>query len=98
MNKNLLSKNEINRARNKRNRKRNSEYFNYKRLKTWEVDLNAIYDKKSKGAQIRSNIKWIEKGETNSKYFKLKKRNQSSNNIKEIKTKDGLKIYKASAI
>lgn len=31
--------------------------------------LNAIYDKKSKGAQIRSNIKWIEKGETNSKYF-----------------------------
>lgn len=86
MNKNLSSKNEINRARNKRNRKRNSEYFNYKRLKTWEADLNAIYDKKSKGAQIRSNIKWIEKGETNSKYFlSLEKHNQSSNNMKEIK-------------
>lgn len=55
--------------------------------------------KKSKGAQIRSNIKWIEKGETNSKYFlSLEKRNQSSNNIKEIKTKDGLKINKANAI
>lgn len=99
MNKNLSSKNEINRARNKRNRKRNSEYFNYKRLKTWEADLNAIYDKKSKGAQIRSKVKWIAEGETNSKYFlSLEKHNQSSNNIKEIKTKDGLKINKANAI
>lgn len=35
----------------------------------------------------------------NSKYFlSLEKHNQSSNNIKEIKTKDGLKMNKANAI
>lgn len=49
MNKNLLSKNEINWVWNKWNWKRNFEYFNYKRFKIWEVDLNVIYDKKFKG-------------------------------------------------
>mgnify|MGYP003692148107 CR=1 FL=1 len=45
--------------------------------------------KKTKGAQIRSKLRWIEEGEKNSKYFfNLEKHNQSSNIIKELKTKD----------
>ena len=55
--------------------------------------------KKTKGAQIRSKLRWIEEGEKNSKYFlNLEKHNQSSNIIKELKTKDGKKIDKTNAI
>ena len=45
--------------------------------------LNQIIKSKTEGAIIRSQIKWYEEGETNSKYFfNLEKR---TSNIKSIK-------------
>ena len=59
--------------------------FDYKRIKTLEAELDEIHDKKTKGAQIRSKLRWKEEGEKNSKYFlNLEKHNQSSNIIKEL--------------
>lgn len=55
-----IKKNKINGARNKRNRIKSAENFNYKRIKTLEAELNALYDKKSKGVQIGPKVKWIE--------------------------------------
>ena len=79
--------------------KGNLNNFDYKRIKTLEAELDEIHDKKTKGAQIRSKLRWIEEGEKNSKYFlNLEKHNQSSNIIKELKTKDGKKIDKTNAI
>lgn len=76
-----------------------ADSFDYKKLKTLEAELDSLYDKKAKGAQIRSKIKWIEEGETISKYFLgLEKHNQASNVIKEIKSEEGLKINKTNAI
>lgn len=42
-------------------------------------------------------VKWTEEGESNSKFF-LSYKKQSSNNIKEIKTKYGLNINRGNAI
>lgn len=39
------------------------------RKRNLETQLNEFYDKKSKGAQIRSRAKWINEGEKNTKYF-----------------------------
>ena len=50
-----------------------------------ENELSKLYDKKSKGAQIRSRVKWIEEGERNTSYFLgLEKHNQSKNVIKKV--------------
>lgn len=79
--------------------KEHADSFNYKKIKTLEVELDSLYHKKAKGAQIRSKIKWIEEGEKNSKYcLGLEKHNQASNVIKEIKSEEGLKINKTNAI
>ena len=80
-------------------KKGNLNNFDYKRIKTLEAELDEIHDKKTKGAQIRSKLRWIEEGEKNSKYFlNLEKHNQSSNIIKELKAEDGKKIDKTNAI
>ena len=34
-----------------------------------EIQLNNIYEQKTKGAQIRSKINWLENDENNMKYF-----------------------------
>ena len=61
--------------------------INNRKLKALYTNLNELYDKKIKGAQIRSKAKWIESGEKNTKYFlNLEKQNQTSNVIKELNT------------
>lgn len=47
----------------------NDDFLNYKRLKILETKLDTIYDKRSKGSQIKSKVKWIQEGEKNSTYF-----------------------------
>ena len=50
-----------------------------------ENELSQLYDKKSKGAQIRSRVKWIEEGERNTSYFLgLEKHYQSLNVIRRV--------------
>ena len=52
-----------------------------------ETQLNELYDKKAKGAQIRSRAKWIDEGEKNTKYFlSLEKTHQSHNVINELQS------------
>lgn len=47
------------------------------RKKELENELHALYEIKSKGAQIRSRAKWIDEGEKNSSYFlRLENRHQ----------------------
>ena len=43
--------------------------INMNKKRDLENHLNNLYDKKSKGAQIRSRAKWVNEGEKNTKYF-----------------------------
>ena len=53
--------------------------------KTLENELSQLYDKKSKGAEIRSRVKWIEEGERNTSYFLgLEKHYKSKNVIRKV--------------
>lgn len=54
-------------------KKEHAGIFNYKRLKTLKAELDSLYDKRAKGAQIRSKIKWIEEGKKQFKFFKPRK-------------------------
>jgi exonuclease III len=55
-----------------------------------EHEIEAMYDYKAKGAQIRAKTKWIEKGETNSKYFLgLEKNTQARKSILRLKDTHG---------
>ena len=59
--------------------------INMNEKKTLENELSQLYDKKSKGAQIRSRVKWIEEGERYTSYFLgLEKHNQSKNVIRKV--------------
>lgn len=52
-----------------------------------ETELDYMYDKIAKEAQIRSKAKWITEGERNTKFFLgLEKKHQANNTILEIKT------------
>ena len=54
-----------------------------------EKELSEIYDRKSKGAQIRSRAQWVSEGEQNSKYFlSLESKHQTTNIIKELSTEN----------
>lgn len=58
------------------------------RKRNLETQLNELYDRKSKGAQIRSRAKWINEGEKNTKYFLgLEKKQQTQNVIYELQNK-----------
>lgn len=39
------------------------------RKRNLQTQLNELYHKKAKGAQIKSRAKWINEGEKNTKYF-----------------------------
>lgn len=43
--------------------------FDHKRIKTLEAELDEIHDQRTKEAQIRSDLRWIEDGERKIKYF-----------------------------
>ena len=61
-----------------------------------ERELNEIYDSKTKGIQIRSKAKWIEKG-IKPKYF-LGLERQHHNVIKELKSNEENVIEGTNAI
>ena len=46
-----------------------SHTFDMNRKRQLELQLNALYDEKCKGAQVRSRAKWVKEGEKNTKYF-----------------------------
>lgn len=59
--------------------------INMKEKRTLENELTHLYDKKSRGAQIRSRVKWIEEGERNTSYFlRLENYHQSDNVIRKV--------------
>jgi hypothetical protein len=52
---------------------------------SFENELNQLIDNKSKGAQIRSRVKWSEEGEKNTSYFlRLVNQQQSYNVIRKL--------------
>ena len=52
------------------------------------------YEKKAKGAQIRSKSKWVEQGEKNTKYFlSLENKHQTNNRIISIKNRNGRSMH-----
>ena len=59
--------------------------------KKLKLELDQLYDQKSKGYQIRSRAKWVESGERSTKYFlNLEKSRQSSNCIYSLKDNNNL--------
>ena len=55
--------------------------------------LEKMYSQITKGAIIRSRVKWFEEGETNSKYFMgLEKSKNVKNSIIELKSKSGKRL------
>ena len=65
-----------------------SEKQDYNRLKMLERELNAIYDSKTKGIQIRSKAKWIENGGKHKYFLGLERQYQCHNVIKELKSNE----------
>ncbi len=56
-----------------------------------QLELEQIYEYKAKGAFIRSRRKWLEKGESNSKYFfNLERKNGDFSSLKNLKINDSL--------
>ena len=43
--------------------------INMNRKRDLESQLSNLYDKKTKGAQIRSRAKWVQEGEKNKNFF-----------------------------
>lgn len=84
--------NELNQINNE---KKDDENLSYE-IQTIEQKLEKQYMSKTKGAQIRSRIKWFEEGEKNTKFFLgLEKVRQAKKSINSIKDKEG-KIQKDS--
>ena len=64
-----------------------------------ECKLRKIYEIKSKGAQIRSRIKWVEEGEKNTKFFLgLEKARQTRKTITALKDDKGVIHTESSKI
>ena len=63
--------------------------INMNKKRTLERQLSDLYDRRAKGAQIRSRAKWINEGEKNTKFFLgLEKKHQTQNTIYELKNKN----------
>ncbi|KAJ8035825.1 hypothetical protein HOLleu_19620 [Holothuria leucospilota] len=61
--------------------------------------LHMLYKNKLEGIIVRSRARWVEEGETNSKYFfNLEKRNRRLSTIYELLNKDGVLMNDASQI
>lgn len=59
-------------------------------IKEIENELEQLYIKDAKGAQVRSRIKWIEEGEKNTKFFaSLEKSRQAKKTITALKDENG---------
>ena len=69
-----------------------NEINEYNNLKE-EIDL--IYQKKGKGSIIRSNCKWIERGEKPTTFFfNLEKRNYNRKSIKKMEGAEGTTLHR----
>ena len=69
-----------------------NEINEYNNLKE-EIDL--IYQKKGKGSIIRSNCKWIERGEKPTTFFfNLEKRNYNHKSIKKMEGAEGTTLHR----
>ena len=63
------------------------------------TELNKIAEYRTKGAIIRSRMRWHEQGEKNTKYFLyLEKRQNSKTFISKLKSQDGLEITGSNEI
>ena len=79
--------------------KTNKSKENITQLYRLRAELNKIADYKTKGAIVRSRIRWHEEGERNTKYFlNLEKRRHSKTHITKLKDKDGKEITDPSEI
>ena len=64
-----------------------------------KAKLECMYKQITKGAIVRSRVKWYEDVETNSKYFMgLEKQKCVKNSIVELKSKTGRKITEIDEI
>ena len=65
-----------------------------------KAKLDYMYKQITKGAIVRSSVKWHEEGETNSKYFMglEKQKKNVKNSIVELKSKTGKQITKIDEI
>ena len=72
---------------------------NITRLHTLRARLNQIAEYRTRGAMVRSRVRWHEEGERNTKYFlNLEKRNFSSTHISRLKTREGNETTNAEEI
>ena len=75
----------------------NSQYLND--LYAAKLRLQKIMHFKTKGAILRSKVRWYDEGERNTRYFfNLENRCQSKKNIDKLKTNDNTFIYDQFAI
>ena len=75
----------------------NSQYLND--LYAAKLRLQKIMHFKTKGAILRSKVRWYDEGERNTRYFfNLENRCQSKKNIDKLKTNDDTFIYDQFAI
>ena len=73
--------------------KTNRSKENIAQLYHLRAELNKITVYKTKGAIVRSRIRWHEEGERNTKYFlNLEKRWHSKTHITKLKNEDGREI------
>ena len=64
-----------------------------------ETELNAIYQNRAIGAQIRARAQWVEQGEKSTKFFLgLEKSRQSKKTIRKLTTTDGQILTESSDI
>ena len=63
------------------------------------LDLNKEYECKAKGAILRAKVNWVERGETNSKYFfSLEKTQAKNKTMKAVKTDNGMVVRDTTKI
>ena len=71
-----------------------SDLIDMNRKRALEADLCEIYDKKCRGAEVRSRSRWVRDGEKGSRYFfDLERKHQSNNVIKELVNSNNKHIH-----
>ena len=96
------SKNEIKHLENKLkflNEKSSNSQHLKKEINNVENNLQNLYVKETRGAQIRSRVRWAEEGEKNTKYFLgLEKSRQTKKTISALRNDHGNIVTDASDI